>query len=62
MKRFDRRTRRDVDHEQHPVGRVGRPEDVAGLAAYLASSEATFITGSVLTIDGGMIRKMIYAE
>lgn len=53
---------RDVDHEQHPAGRVGRPEDVAGLAAYLASSEATFITGSVFTIDGGMLRKMIYAE
>lgn len=53
---------RKVDHEQHPVGRVGRPEDVAALAAYLASSEAGFVTGQVFTIDGGMTKKMIYAE
>ncbi|HUS33055.1 MAG TPA: glucose 1-dehydrogenase [Kofleriaceae bacterium] len=53
---------RKVDHEQHPVGRVGRPEDVAALAAYLASSEAAFVTGQTFTIDGGMTVKMIYAE
>jgi NAD(P)-dependent dehydrogenase (short-subunit alcohol dehydrogenase family) len=53
---------RPVDHAQHPVGRVGRPEDVAALAAYLASSEAGFATGQVFTLDGGMTRKMIYAE
>ena len=53
---------RDVDHKQHPAGRVGRPEDVAALAAYLASSEAGFVTGQVFTIDGGMTKKMIYAE
>jgi len=53
---------RDVDDAQHPVGRVGRPEDVAALAAYLASEEAGFVTGQVFTIDGGMTRKMIYIE
>lgn len=53
---------RPIDHEQHPVGRVGRPEDVAALAAYLASGEASFATGQVFTLDGGMTRKMIYAE
>jgi NAD(P)-dependent dehydrogenase (short-subunit alcohol dehydrogenase family) len=53
---------RKVDHEQHPVGRVGWPEDVAALAAYLASSEAGFATGQVFTLDGGMTTKMIYAE
>jgi NAD(P)-dependent dehydrogenase (short-subunit alcohol dehydrogenase family) len=53
---------RKVDHEQHPVGRVGRPEDVAALAAYLASSEAGFATGQVFTLDGGMSTKMIYAS
>lgn len=53
---------RPIDHTQHPVGRVGRPEDVAALAVYLASDEAGFVTGQVLTIDGGMTRKMIYAE
>lgn len=51
---------REEDHSQHPVGRVGRPEDVAGAVLYLAN--AGFITGQVLTIDGGMTRKMIYAE
>jgi len=50
------------DHAQHPVGRVGRPEDVAGLAAWLVSDEAGFVTGQVFTIDGGMTRKMIYEE
>lgn len=49
------------DHEQHPVGRVGRPEDVAGLCAWLLSDEAAFMTGQNLVIDGGMSRKMIYA-
>ena len=50
------------DHEQHPVGRVGRPEDIAECAAYLASDAAGFVTGQVITVDGGMTRKMIYAE
>ncbi len=53
---------RPIDHAQHPVGRVGWPEDIAALAAYLASSEAGFATGQVFTLDGGMTRKMIYAE
>lgn len=49
-----------ADHRQHPVGRVGRPEDVAGLCAWLLSEEAAFVTGQNLVIDGGMTRKMIY--
>ena len=53
---------RRIDHAQHPVGRVGKPEDVAGLVAWLASSESAFMTGQTLIIDGGMTRKMIYAE
>jgi NAD(P)-dependent dehydrogenase (short-subunit alcohol dehydrogenase family) len=48
------------DHQQHPVGRVGKPEDIASLAVYLASHEATFITGENFIIDGGMTKKMIY--
>jgi NAD(P)-dependent dehydrogenase (short-subunit alcohol dehydrogenase family) len=51
---------RKKDHAQHPVGRVGKPEDIAGLVAYLLSDAAGFITGQNFVIDGGMTRKMIY--
>ncbi len=37
----------------HPLGRVGVPEDVAKAAVFLAGDDASFITGSVLTVDGG---------
>ncbi len=50
------------DHEQHPAGCVGKPEDIAALAAFLLSGEASFITGQNFIVDGGMTRKMIYAE
>jgi len=39
---------------QIPLGRLGLPEDVAGVVAFLASPAAAYITGSVLTVDGGM--------
>lgn len=48
------------DHAQHPVGRVGQPEDVAALAVHLLSDSAGFITGQQFVVDGGMSRKMIY--
>ncbi len=41
--------------EQTPMGRLGTPEDIAAAVAFLASSEADFITGQVLTCDGGFI-------
>ncbi|HUL31114.1 MAG TPA: SDR family oxidoreductase [Thermodesulfobacteriota bacterium] len=53
---------RPIDHAQHPVGRVGKPEDVAALAAFLLSDQAGFIAGQVFIADGGMTRKMIYVE
>ena len=40
-----------------PLGRLGTPEDVAGLVAYLASDEAAYITGSTFVIDGGLMRE-----
>ncbi|PHQ24423.1 oxidoreductase [Marinobacter guineae] len=52
----------DRDHQQHPAGRVGQPGDIASLAAYLISPEASFITGQNFVADGGMVRKMIYEE
>ncbi|EAW35619.1 glucose 1-dehydrogenase [Lyngbya sp. PCC 8106] len=48
------------DHQQHPVGRVGQPKDIAAMVVYLASEEATFITGINVVVDGGMTHKMIY--
>ena len=53
---------RPEDHSQHPAGRVGKTQDIAGLAAFLLGPEAGFITGAEFISDGGMTRKMIYAE
>jgi meso-butanediol dehydrogenase / (S,S)-butanediol dehydrogenase / diacetyl reductase len=39
-----------------PLGRAGRPEEVAAAVAYLASDEAAFVTGEALLIDGGLVR------
>lgn len=51
-----------ADHAQHPVGRVGQVEDVASLVAWLLSADSSFVTGQEFIIDGGMTRRMIYAE
>ncbi|MEN5221443.1 SDR family oxidoreductase [Stenotrophomonas sp. TWI602] len=50
------------DQAQHPVGRVGQPPDIGALAVFLLSDLAGFITGQDHIVDGGMTRKMIYAE
>jgi 3-oxoacyl-[acyl-carrier protein] reductase len=38
-----------------PLGRIGTPEDVAHAVAFLASEEASYITGHVLNVNGGML-------
>jgi len=41
-----------------PLGRVGYPEDVAGAVAFLASDDASYITGQVLYVDGGVLAQL----
>ena len=40
--------------DETPLSRIGKPEDVASLVAFLASEESSFITGQIITIDGGL--------
>ncbi len=49
-----------ADLSQHPVGRVGIPQDIAKLVRFLINPENNFITGANFIVDGGMTRKMIY--
>ena len=53
---------RPEDHAQHPAGRVGRAGDIAAMVAFLLGPESGFVTGAEFVVDGGMTRKMIYAE
>jgi len=39
----------------HPLGRLGQPEDIAGLTVYLASDESSWVTGTALPVDGGYL-------
>jgi len=48
---------RQTLHARQPIGRMGKPEEIAAAALYLASDEAAFITGSALVIDGGWTAK-----
>ena len=45
---------REAATAQIPLGRFGKPEDIANMAAYLASEKASYITGQIISVDGGM--------
>lgn len=50
------------DKEQHPVKRIGQPEDIAKLTMFLCSENSSFINGQDIVADGGMSRLMIYND
>ena len=43
--------------KNHPMGRLGEPEEVAKAIAFLASDDASFITGAILAVDGGYLAR-----
>ncbi|TFG21340.1 MAG: SDR family oxidoreductase, partial [Promethearchaeota archaeon] len=42
--------------EQIPLGRMGKPEELANLVVFLASEKASYITGTVIQVDGGFVK------
>jgi 3-oxoacyl-[acyl-carrier protein] reductase len=48
--------KREASEQRHPLKRVGRPEDIAAMAVHLVSDNASWISGQVISIDGGMSR------
>ena len=56
LEKFHKHNKEEMRTElraRQPIGRLGKPEEVASLVRYLASDEAAFVSGSLMTIDGG---------
>jgi 3-oxoacyl-[acyl-carrier protein] reductase len=45
----------DMIRDKTPLNRLGQPDEIAAAFAYLASDDASFVTGQVLGIDGGLV-------
>ncbi len=52
---------REAAARTHPIGRIGQPEEIANVVLFLASDKASFMTGSYVNIDGGMLAKGAWA-
>lgn len=50
--------RREALARAHPLGRVGRPEEVAGVVSFLCSEDASFVSGASITVDGALTSNM----
>lgn len=50
----DQKTYRDSMADKVPLGRIGRPEDIAGVACFLLSDDADYVSGAELRVDGGL--------
>lgn len=58
----DEKNLREIDHQQHFSNRVGTPKDIVKACFYLTDEDNQFVTGTDVVVDGGMTRKMIYAD
>ncbi|MGL5346226.1 MAG: SDR family NAD(P)-dependent oxidoreductase [Peptostreptococcaceae bacterium] len=52
----------EIDKKQHPSGRVGEPRDIVNACLFLTNTENDFVNGANIIVDGGMTKKMIYAD